>query len=248
MSTPSCSSGGMPANGRPPPGAAAEREPPAGRTSAPPPPIPPPPKLIRPPRSAALGSPRRRSSASACASTSTYSGERLQQLGVRARRRRSVRRRAARPGRPGRSSRGGGRRSASCGPRISTCRPSWICLLDLHVDGAGGVVEDQDRRVDEQRARDRDALALAARQRVAALADDRVVAVRQLEDELLGAGRARRRADLLERRVGTAVGDVVADRDREQERLVEDDADLASAGSRRQRRARRGRRSGRRRR
>ena len=53
-------------------------------------------------------------------------------------------------------------------------------LLDLHVDGAGGVVEHEDRRVDQQRAGDGDALALAARERVAALADDGVVALGQL--------------------------------------------------------------------
>ena len=35
-------------------------------------------------------------------------------------------------------------------------------LLDLDVDSARGVVENQDRRVDEQRARDRNSLALPA--------------------------------------------------------------------------------------
>ena len=37
-------------------------------------------------------------------------------------------------------------------------------LLGLGVDRGRGFVEDQDARVDQQRARDRDALALAARQ------------------------------------------------------------------------------------
>ena len=41
------------------------------------------------------------------------------------------------------------------------------------------------RGFDEDRARDRDPLALAARERDAALADDRVVALRQLGDELV---------------------------------------------------------------
>ena len=67
-------------------------------------------------------------------------------------------------------------------------------LLDLDVDGAGGVVEHQDRRVDEQGAGDGDALALAARQGVAALADDGVVALGQLPDELVGARRHARAA------------------------------------------------------
>ena len=71
-------------------------------------------------------------------------------------------------------------------------------LLDLHVDGARGVVEHEHRRVGEQRAGDRDALALAAREVVAALADDRVVAVGQVVDELVGLRRPRRGLDLVE--------------------------------------------------
>ena len=51
--------------------------------------------------------------------------------------------------------------------------------LGRRVDRRGRVVEDQDARVDEQRARDRDPLPLAARERDPALADDRVVALRQ---------------------------------------------------------------------
>ena len=48
--------------------------------------------------------------------------------------------------------------------------------LDLAVERRGRLVEDQDRRVLEDHARDRDALALAARELDAALADVRVVA------------------------------------------------------------------------
>ena len=107
-------------------------------------------------------------------------------------------------------------------------------LLDLHVDRRRGVVEHEDRRVDQQRAGDRDALALAARERVAALADDRVVALGQLPDEVVGAGRGRGRDDLVERRVGPAVGDVVADRHREQERLVEHHADVVAQARQRE--------------
>ena len=49
------------------------------------------------------------------------------------------------------------------------------------VDRRGGVVEDQHARVGEDGPGDGDALALAARQREAALTDDRVVAVGQLD-------------------------------------------------------------------
>ena len=65
-------------------------------------------------------------------------------------------------------------------PSIRTRSAAWMLLLHLDVDGAGGVVEDQDRRVDEQGPGDGDALALAAREGVAPLADHGVVAVGQL--------------------------------------------------------------------
>jgi hypothetical protein len=53
-------------------------------------------------------------------------------------------------------------------------------LLAFGVERRGRLVEQQDRRVAQDGAGDRDALALAARQHDAALADRRVVALRQL--------------------------------------------------------------------
>ena len=50
-------------------------------------------------------------------------------------------------------------------------------LLALAVEARRGFVEDQDARVGQDGARDRDALSLAAGQLDAALADDRVVAL-----------------------------------------------------------------------
>ena len=52
--------------------------------------------------------------------------------------------------------------------------------LDLRIERAGRLVEDQDRRVLEEDAGDRDALALAAGELDAALADMGVVAVAAL--------------------------------------------------------------------
>ena len=66
--------------------------------------------------------------------------------------------------------------------------------LGVRVDRRGGVVQDQDPRVHQQRAGDRDPLALAARERQAALADARVVAVGQVADELVSLRPDRRRA------------------------------------------------------
>ena len=107
-------------------------------------------------------------------------------------------------------------------------------LLDLDVDGARGVVEDQDGRVDEQGPGDGDALALAARQRVPPFADHGVVPLGQVADEPGGAGGLGGRLDLVHGRVGPPVGDVVPDRHGEEERLVEDDADVRPQAGERQ--------------
>ena len=71
-------------------------------------------------------------------------------------------------------------------------------LLGRGVDRRGGVVEDQHARVGQQRAGDRQALALAAGQRQAALADARVEALRQARDEVVGLRAPRGRFDLLD--------------------------------------------------
>ena len=65
--------------------------------------------------------------------------------------------------------------------------------LVLGVQGAGGLVQQQDRRVADQGAGDGQALALAAGEGAAALAQRRVEALRQGVEEGLGLGRARRR-------------------------------------------------------
>ena len=100
--------------------------------------------------------------------------------------------------------------------------------LGLGVDRAGRLVEDQDARIVQQGARDGDPLALAARQRVAALADHGVVAVRQPADEVVGVGRARRRRPPAPMRgVRQAVADVVGDGAVEQVRVLQHHPDLA---------------------
>ena len=96
------------------------------------------------------------------------------------------------------------------------------------VDRRRRLVEDQDARVGDERPRDGDALALAARERVAALADDGVEALGQRVDELLGLGHARGAAHLLVGRLGAPVGDVLAHGGGEQERVLRHDADLAA--------------------
>ncbi len=95
-------------------------------------------------------------------------------------------------------------------------------LLDLDVDGAGGVVQHEDAGVRQQAAGKGDALALAARERVAALADHLVVPSSQLTDESVGLSGAGCPHDVVQRGVRPAEGDVVPDRLGEQERLVGD--------------------------
>ena len=99
-------------------------------------------------------------------------------------------------------------------------------LLHLDVNGTGGIVEHHHRWVDQQSPGDSDALALATREGVAPLTDHGVVSVGEVADELVSPGRGGRRFDLLVGGRWSAVGDVVANGYREQERLVEDDPDV----------------------
>ena len=97
--------------------------------------------------------------------------------------------------------------------------------LGAGVQRAGGLVQQQDRRVLEDGAGDGDALLLAARQFQAALAHHGVIAHRQLHDELVDLGQARRFLDLGLVGADAAIGDVVLDRVVEQHRVLRDDAD-----------------------
>ncbi len=83
--------------------------------------------------------------------------------------------------------------------------------LALGVDGRERLVQDQDRRVAQERARDGDALALAAREPHPPLAHDGLVAVGQPRDELLRIGGAGGRRELGRRRVGLAHAQVLLD-------------------------------------
>ncbi|CAA9321894.1 MAG: hypothetical protein AVDCRST_MAG40-1504, partial [uncultured Gemmatimonadaceae bacterium] len=98
--------------------------------------------------------------------------------------------------------------------------------LRARVDRGGRLVEDEDRRVLEEGAGHRDALALAARQARPALAEEGVVALGQGGDEVVRVRGARGLLHLEVRGLQAAVADVVADGAREQEGLLVDDADL----------------------
>ena len=109
-------------------------------------------------------------------------------------------------------------------------------LLALGIEARRRFVENQHARIGENRARDRDALPLPARQLDAALADDRVVAVREPEDELLAVRDARRRLDLVERRRRIGVADVLGDRAVEEKVLLQHRRELLAIVAQRNRR------------
>src|SRR5262244_3297201 len=84
--------------------------------------------------------------------------------------------------------------------------------LALIVEGTRRLIEDQNARIGDERAGNRDALTLAAREGRAALADDRVVAFGQLEDEFVRPRQPCRRDDALHRHGGVGEGDILAHR------------------------------------
>ena len=97
----------------------------------------------------------------------------------------------------------------------------------LGIHSRSGFVEDQDARIDQQGPRNTDALALTAREPLAAFAHQRVVAMRQAQDEFVRMGGARSRHDFGARGLGFSVGDVLGNGAKEQKRLLQHQADVA---------------------
>ena len=101
-------------------------------------------------------------------------------------------------------------------------------VLALVVERARGFVEDEDARIEDEGARDGDALPLAAGEEAAALADEGVVLLREFLDEGVGAGEVRGGGDLFVGGVGAGDLDVLLDGAAEEHAVLEDDADLAA--------------------
>ena len=80
------------------------------------------------------------------------------------------------------------------------------------VHGAGRLVEQRDRGLQNDRPRQRNGLTLAARQAFAAFADDEIVARGMLTDEIIDTGDLGRTQDGGIVDMGGAHDDVVADR------------------------------------
>ena len=90
------------------------------------------------------------------------------------------------------------------------------------------LIQNEDRRVPEQRAGDRNALPLSAGQTDAAFADHRAIALRQPGYEVMGIGRLGRGVQLSLRRVGLAHAQIVFDRAVEQICILVYHCDLAA--------------------
>jgi hypothetical protein len=90
------------------------------------------------------------------------------------------------------------------------------------------IIQNQDSRIGQDRARNRDALALPTRQAEPALAHDRVVSAGQRAHELVGRGNPGGRDDFILASRWAAVGDVGSHGVREQEAVFEDHADIAA--------------------
>ncbi len=97
--------------------------------------------------------------------------------------------------------------------------------LGPRIERAGRFVQDQDRRVFQQRAGDGNPLLFAARQVQPSFADPRLEPVGQALDEAADRRAARRSRHLFRARALAAIGDVVADRVVEQHGILRDDAD-----------------------
>src|SRR5262245_45577675 len=96
----------------------------------------------------------------------------------------------------------------------------------LGIERAGRLVEDENGGVLQQGAGDGETLTLADRERRAALADNSAVSLRQRGDKIVRPTCPCRRFDVRQRRVRSPVSDVFSDREREEERLLQDDANL----------------------
>ena len=92
---------------------------------------------------------------------------------------------------------------------------------------AGRLVEDEERRPSDQRARERDPLSLSGRQLTAVVADLRPVPVGELLNDIVRGGERDGLGDLVVAR-GRPVRDVVPHGSTEQDGILEQDADLSA--------------------
>ena len=93
-------------------------------------------------------------------------------------------------------------------------------LLRFGIDGGGGLVQHEDGGPGDQRAGEGDQLLLSRGKAVSALADVGIIALLELQDEILRVDQPGGLLDFLVGRVQTAIADVLADGAGEQVRLL----------------------------
>ncbi len=108
---------------------------------------------------------------------------------------------------------------------------SCTSFSDSGIQRGGRFIEQDDRRVLHQRAGNGDALALAAGELRAVLADRRIVAAREAHDEIVSAGGLCRCDDFGVGRARFAEGDVLANGVAEQIDVLTDIGGLAVAAN-----------------
>src|SRR5262245_21111599 len=101
----------------------------------------------------------------------------------------------------------------------------------LRVKSRRGFVQNKNRRILQECSSDGNTLALAARQFLTTLADDRIIAPSELDNELVRQSRLSCFEQLGLRYMGAAITDVVAHGVVEQNRLLRHDPDLRTERS-----------------
>ena len=100
--------------------------------------------------------------------------------------------------------------------------------FSLGVDAGGGVVQDEDARVGEQGAGDRNTLFLTTGERDSTFTDPGSVAIRHLHNKVVGLGRTRGLDHILVACIRAAKGNVLFDGRCKERCVLEDHADLAA--------------------
>src|SRR2546428_713400 len=98
--------------------------------------------------------------------------------------------------------------------------------LGVRVDGARGLVQNEDRTVLQEGAGDGNALALAARELDPALTDLSIIALRKSDDELVGVRGPGGRDQFVPGGLRLRVADVFGDAGREEHRVLRHDCEL----------------------
>ncbi|MNJ59822.1 hypothetical protein D3C77_555240 [compost metagenome] len=93
-------------------------------------------------------------------------------------------------------------------------------MLALGIEGTGGFVQQQDRCIHQQCPSNGQALALTTRQSQPRITQVGLIALRQLQNEFMGMGTARRGFHLGVGSLGMSVADVLLDRPEEQRRVL----------------------------